>query len=317
MKILLKSFFFLLSVFFLTTSCNSGKELQGYSADNMPERLDSTLLWELRGKGIRKPSYIFGTIHMISEKDFLMTETTTASLKKTKKLVMEIDLSQMMATSMKMLSMAPMQDNKKLKDLLSEEDYNIVKTFFTEEAENPELKMMPFEMIENWKPMLLQSFLYKDMIEGPVKAYEMEFLTLGQSNDMEFGGLETIEDQIGVFEKIPYTEQAEALVEMIKDMKAGKNTGQNEFEKLVKVYKLQDIDGMVEMSGEQMEEMGEEAADALLNNRNENWIPLILDMAKEGPTFFAVGAAHLGGESGVIRLLMKEGYTLIPVKKID
>ena len=46
--------------------------------------------------------------------------------------------------------------------------------------------MMPFEMIENWKPMLLQSFLHADMIEGPVKACEMEFLTLGKAAEMDF-----------------------------------------------------------------------------------------------------------------------------------
>jgi len=34
---------------------------------------------------------------------------------------------------------------------------------------------------------------------------------------------------------------------------------------------------------------------------------------KDGPVFFAVGAGHLGGANGVIRLLRKEGYELTPV----
>ncbi len=313
MKFIIKTLLLTLS-FGLLLSCNSGKKLSGgYSADNIPERLDATLLWELRGPGIRKASYVFGTIHMIGEKDFVLTDATKEALSKSKTLVMEIDLSEMLASSMKMLTMAPMRDGKKLKDLISEEDYQLVKTYFAEEAQSAELKLLPFETIENWKPMLLQSFLYQDMIEGPVKAYEMEFLNLGKANEMEFGGLETIEDQIGVFEKIPYKDQAEALVEMIKDIQSGKNTGKNEFEKLVEMYKSQDIDGMVEMSGEQFEQM-DNAEDALLNNRNKNWIPQIIERAKKEPTFFAVGAAHLGGENGVIRLLMQEGYYLIPVK---
>lgn len=303
-----------LLLFSALQACQSSKPLVSYSSDNIPSRLDSTLLWEIRGKGIKQPSYIFGTIHMISEKDFFLTEYTKKRIEKSKKMVMEIDVSQMMASSMKMLSMAPMQDNKKLKDLIPEEDYLMVKKYFAEDAQSAEIKLMPFEMIENWKPMLLQSFLYQDMIKGPVKAYEMELLNIGKSNEMEFGGLETIEDQLAVFEKIPYKDQAKDLVEMIKDIQAGKNSGATEFAKLVEIYKLQDIDGMVEISGEQFEEM-ENAEEALLINRNKNWIPLIIEMAKKQPTFFAVGAAHLGGPDGVIRLLMKEGYQLSPVKE--
>jgi len=30
-------------------------------------------------------------------------------------------------------------------------------------------------------------------------------------------------------------------------------------------------------------------------------------------SFYAVGAGHLGGENGLINLLLKEGYTVTPV----
>ena len=48
--------------------------------------------------------------------------------------------------------------------------------------------------------------------------------------------------------------------------------------------------------------------DILLKNRNRNWIPIMGRMMREAPTLFAVGAGHLGGESGVVALLRKEGY---------
>jgi uncharacterized protein len=37
-------------------------------------------------------------------------------------------------------------------------------------------------------------------------------------------------------------------------------------------------------------------------------------MMTEKQTFFAVGAGHLGGEKGVVSLLIKEGYKLKPLK---
>ncbi len=54
-------------------------------------------------------------------------------------------------------------------------------------------------------------------------------------------------------------------------------------------------------------------SDLLLTNRNKKWIPEIIEQAKLKPTFFAVGAAHLGNDVGVINLLRKQGYTVTPV----
>ena len=57
----------------------------------------------------------------------------------------------------------------------------------------------------------------------------------------------------------------------------------------------------------------EEEAD-LLDNRNHNWIKMMPDMMTEQPTLFVVGAAHLCGEQGVLKLLEELGYTVEGVK---
>jgi uncharacterized protein YbaP (TraB family) len=217
--------------------------------------------------------------------------------------------------AVEMLRLAPMNDKKTLKDLVSAEDYANIKNYFEKESTNPEVKMMPFSMIENWKPMLLQSFLYTDMIKGKTKSYELELINIAKKEKLEFGGLETIGDQMSVFDKIPYADQATALSEMITEIKKTKGRAdmKNEFDELVQLYKSQDVDGMVEKSQESFDKM-DNSQDELLTKRNKNWIPLIIEMAKDKPTFFAVGAAHLGGENGVIRLLMQAGYTVEAVE---
>jgi uncharacterized protein YbaP (TraB family) len=282
--------------------------------DSDSTRLAKSLLWEVSGKGIKK-SFIFGTIHMIGEADYFLNEPVQRSIRKSKKMVMEIDISQSMQTAVKMLMLAPMKEGKKLSDLLNDSDYQLVKNFFTKETKNKEAQVMPFELTEKWKPMLLQSFLYSDMIEGAVKSYEMELLAIGTKRKMKFDGLETIEDQINIFDKIPYEDQAKELLEMIKEIKAGKNAGKAEFSKLVTLYKSQDLDAMVELSGEDLFKEMQNAEQELLINRNRKWIPKILTFSKESSVFYAVGAAHLGGKNGIIRLLRKEGLTLKPVLK--
>lgn len=51
----------------------------------------------------------------------------------------------------------------------------------------------------------------------------------------------------------------------------------------------------------------------LLDNRNRNWILRFKQITKDKTVFIAVGAGHLGGNSGVINLLRKRGYTVRPV----
>jgi len=305
-----QSIFFL---FFLSLISVASAQQSPKKTNEIPERLDNSLLWELSGKGIKK-SYIFGTIHMISENDYVLDERTMKAIKKCKKMVMEIDISQSLQTGMKLLALSGMKGGKTLADLISPEDYQMVKTYFEKEAKSAEAKMMPFNMIEKWKPMLLQSFLYQDMIEGSMKSYEMELLNIGTERKMKFDGLETVEDQINVFEKIPYTDQAKALVELIKEIKKDENSGKAEFKKLIDLYLTQDIEGMVEMSGEEFLNDMENGEAELLTNRNQKWIPKIKNFSKDKPVFYAVGAAHLGGPNGILRLLMKEGYSLKPVK---
>ncbi|MBL4650595.1 MAG: TraB/GumN family protein [Aureispira sp.] len=269
-------------------------------------------MWKVTGKGI-KPSYVFGTIHMIGADDFFWNKSMEKAFKKTKKLVMEMDMSQQMAMAIQMMKLAPMKGGETLKDLVSEEDYKIIETYFTEEAKSPQAKMT-FGMAQTWQPMLLQSLLYMEMIDGPVKAYEMELTAMGKEADMVFGGLETVAEQMAVFNSIPYKEQAKGLLEMIQNLKKG-DEGENEFAKILKFYIAQDVDGMLEAMQGDLDEMGNQ--DEMLDNRNLKWIPQIIETSKEMPTFYAVGAGHLGGEKGVIRLLRKEGFKVTPVKNKD
>ena len=98
------------------------------------------------------------------------------------------------------------------------------------------------------------------------------------------------------------------LVETIKTS----STEDDTLQKLIALYKDQDITGLFEMMKE--DESIAEYEDALLFTRNKNWIPLMSEMMKEQATFFAVGAGHLGGELGVLNLLREAGYTVAVFK---
>ena len=304
--------YLLLAVTFITTSCKSTKKAMGEKVEmNAYQPLTNSLLWKIEGNGLTTSSYLYGTIHLIDSDDFYLPSGTLAAIDATKKMVFEVDMNEMsdMGSMMGLMNKAFMNDNKTLKDLISAEDYKLVDDHFKELG-------LPLMMLERMKPMFLTVFASGDMDpaglqNGSMKSYEMEFLDMAKSSDKPVAGLETIEFQMSVFDSIPYTAQAEMLVETIKTG----DSDSSEFDKMIQMYKDQKINDMVAMISDEDEQLSD-YEDVLLNKRNEAWISGMKKMMIEMPTFFAVGAGHLAGERGVIHLLRKEGFTLTPISHI-
>ena len=273
-----------------------------------PTPAENALLWRISGNELATPSYLYGTIHLIGKDDFFLTDSTLSAIANAKMVTFEINMEDMnnLAAQMGLLMKAFMEDGKTLKDLLNDEDYQLVKDHFDKIG-------LPLFMLERIKPMFLTVMAGGDMTpeamqSGEMLSYELEIMELAEAGKKKMGGLETMEFQMSVFDSIPYEAQADMLVEAIRSSDAG----DDEFKRMIELYKNQDIVGMVDMMGEE-EGIGE-YEDVLLNTRNKNWIPVMGEMMVAQPTFFAVGAGHLAGEMGVVALLREAGYLVEPIR---
>jgi uncharacterized protein YbaP (TraB family) len=293
------------------TQQNIADQEGSVSVQNASEEsvLENALLWKIEGNDLEQPSYLYGTIHLITEEDFYWPSGTLAAFDASDKVAFEIDMDDMfdMSKQMSMMSRAFMNDGKILKDFYSSEDYGIVKAHFEEMG-------IPLFFLERLKPMFLTVFASGDVEFGGdlsggsgMRSYEMELFDLCQESNKEVSGLETIEFQMSVFDSIPYQVQADMLLETIKSA----DVEDDSFKMMVDMYRNQDINKMVSSMAE--DESIKAYESILLDNRNSNWIPVMSDMMKQNSVFFAVGAGHLGGEKGVINLLKKAGYTLTPL----
>ena len=56
---------------------------------------DNSLLWKISGNGLEKPSYVFGTIHMICENDYIMTPVIEKTIQSVDAYYAELDFSNM------------------------------------------------------------------------------------------------------------------------------------------------------------------------------------------------------------------------------
>ena len=278
------------------------------SSEMKYEALDKALLWKISKDNMDNPSYLYGTIHIIPSEEYFLPTGTLEAIGNSERMVFEIDMKEMndIGKQMSLLAGAFMKDGLTLKDLYTDEEYKIVKDNFDKMG-------IPLFFMERLKPMLLTIFASGDidptsLQSGKSKSYEMEFLELAESSKIKTGGLETMDYQMSLFDSIPYSDQAEMLLESIQ-LSDEDNAS---FQAMIDVYKNQDIEAMQTMFEE--EDGGIEGhEDILLINRNRNWIPVMKDFMKEGTVFFAVGAGHLAGKEGVIHLLRKAGYKLEPV----
>jgi uncharacterized protein len=261
-----------------------------------------SLLWRVSGNGLVQPSYVYGTIHLICPQDYFVTDSTKAAVENAQKVYLELDMDDPKMMS-KMQSKMLMNDNKKLKDLISEADYKLLNDYFKQKMG------MSVEMMGRMKPFVMMSALYMPMLNCQPKSYETEFVNIATKNKKEVLGLETVESQMEIFDKIPYEKQAAMVLDMVKKGDASKK----EFDAMIALYKAQNIKKLYKMMDDSDTDFnGYE--DLMLYNRNAAWIPVMEAAMKTQRTFFGVGAAHLGGQQGVLKLLKKKGYKVTAVK---
>jgi uncharacterized protein len=279
----------------------------GKAQSGKPRPLEKSLLWEISGNGLIKPSYLYGTIHMICKDDASLGDSLIAAIQKSDRVYFEVDMDNLleMITALKDFKM---RNDTTLADLLSKEDYEKVKDYMESKS-----GILPFSKLETYKPMLASSLLMESGI-GCEDAVAMEQLILEEAkkNKKRIEGLETMSYQASIFDSIPYKLQAEQLLKYVNE-DGSKSESEKQFEEMIEAYKAQDIEKLAEYVKEDDGGLGN-YEDILIYNRNRNWVEKLKKLMPEKSLTIAVGAGHLAGEKGVIKLLRKEGYTVRPVK---
>ena len=132
-------------------------------------------------------------------------------------------------------------------------------------------------------------------------------------------GLETVEETFAVFAGI----SREAQVDFLRLELSDTDTSGAIFMTLAKQYtegriaEIQALSNVLaarDIPMEQVNAMNDVLLEPLLNQRNRNWLPAIVDAGREGSAVIAVGALHLGGEDGLLRLLEGEGFDITRIE---
>jgi Uncharacterized protein conserved in bacteria len=280
------------------------KKGAGKTQHAVTNQLDNTLLWKISGNGLKQPSYLFGTMHILCAEDARLSDTLKKVIHDSKIIYFELNMDNFKEL-MGAFKYLRMHDGKKLSELLTKEEYERVEQYF-----NNNKSILPFAMMNRFKPYFISSLIGEQMMSCSQKN-GMEELIMRESKqyNKEIRGLETTEFQASIFDSIPYEKQAKDLVAYIDSID---NYRQVTLE-MVEVYRQQNLERMDSLMHKSDPGM-EEYMDLLLYGRNRHWVAQMPEIMKQHTTLFAVGAGHLPGEQGVINLLRKAGYKVTPMK---
>lgn len=263
---------------------------------------NKSLLWKISGKEMQQPSYLFGTIHIVCQENYVWTKTMKKSFEATQEVCMEMDMDDP-SILMQVATAMVEQSGKKLEDYFTAEEYTLVEKYFRDSLG------VNITMFASMKPIVLQTLLTSSSPTcDSVVSYEVKLSEIAKEQGKEITGLESPAEQIKLLDQIPVDSIVQELVRIAK----GHTDEMSQYQEMIDAYKRQDIQtlhALIMKSKEEGDNM-----DAFLDERNEKWIDRMAERMDQKSIFFAVGAGHLWGEKGLIHLLKEQGYMVEPVK---
>jgi uncharacterized protein YbaP (TraB family) len=243
----------------------------------------------------------YGTIHIQDKRVFAFDNTVKQIFESCDAFAMEIlmdEISQEEALD------AMLMKNTTLDKLLSKEEYRILDSVV---KANTGAGLFIYNKM---KPFFLSSQLMQmNMQQDMELALDLYFLKNARDAGKPCFGVEKFMDQINAIDAISLEDQADMLFVGLTD-----TTGNNDTDKLdemLETYMNFDLDKLFEMTNDTA--LPAEFNKAFLIDRNVGMAKNFVKIAKKQSVFCAVGAAHLPGNTGIIELLRKKGYTVEPV----
>lgn len=260
-----------------------------------------TLLWRITGKGLQQPSYVYGTMHLQDKRLFRFGDSVYHAIETTQGLATEIDFQEAVDSLF----------NNREKDAEKDKQLAKQKIKLDRSKLNPTAQSLlrKFGITGN----IISKKELKDIHEFRTQALlqrgEMPtivdgfLLGIAQRQGKWTGGIEDVDDQLDIRDEMGSELEPASVLQSEKDFREA-------VDNMIKIYVAQDLDKIDQWSNR---EFDGKTRDAILVKRNVKMAWRMDSLSAVRPTFFAVGAAHLPGDSGVVQLLRNRGLRVEPV----
>jgi uncharacterized protein len=269
-------------------------------------RADSALhsLWELHGK--HNTVYLFGSIHVLRQSDYPLPPVVLNAYSHAKSIFMEVNLAEMDAQTMQaeLLNSAMLKDGKTLPQVLGKQRYDHA----GELAHDVGVELSTFDQFAPWfAAEAISQLQLMQLGFDPKSGVEMYFLDRARSDGKSVAGLETIHDQIAIFDALSLDAQAQYLLSSLEEA----HDLPKEVDAMVQAWSRGDI---AWFETQMKSDLGKDPQlyQSVLVARNRKWVPKIEALLNDDRDYLViVGTGHLVGAGSVIDLLKKDGITAV------
>jgi uncharacterized protein YbaP (TraB family) len=268
----------------------------------LPSHADTPLhsLWELHGK--HNTVFLLGSIHVLRPGDYPLSPAVMQAYTSSKSLLMEINLADMDLEQLQaeMLASAMLPAGKSLPGVLGPQRYSRAESL----ARDVGVELATFDQFAPW--FAAEAISQLQLLQlgfQPTSGVEMYFLERARSDGKSIAGLETVHDQIALFEGLSLDAQAEYLVASLEQA----HELPKQVDDMVRAWQRGDT---AWFDDQLKSELGRDPVlyQSVLAARNRKWIPKIEALLNDDKNYLViVGTGHLVGRNSVIDLLKKDG----------
>ena len=248
--------------------------------------------------------YLFGTVHALPQDVEWYDGRIAGAFDASDEFVTEIDMAQADAAGQTIMAQAALPAGTTLRSLMTDEDRVEYEGVLTSMG-------MPVEALDTVEPWFaaMNLSLLPLLQAGYTPDMGVEMKLTGRADGKTRGALETVEQQIALFDTLPMDAQLTFLDETVEAVPRAADT----LSAMVAEWAKGDADALAELMNAEMDDPA--LYKRLLTDRNANWADWIESrMAQPGKVFVAVGAGHLAGKGSVQEQLQAKG---IDVTRIE
>jgi uncharacterized protein YbaP (TraB family) len=276
------------------------------------------ILWKIEAKTPgTPPSWLLGTAHLTDPRITTLSEKAHDALDGARVVALELaeatDQQRLAMATMGQARFLVMPPGKSMWDLIPDADEAAIKA-------NPNLSQDRAATLDVLQPWVVAASLSIPVCEQRRQAAGLATLDitiggLALKRGISVEGLEKVEEQLGVFAKMPLDTQAKYLIAVARSSVHMTDY----FETLIALYQRRQLAALMPLSkyidpaANDVEVMGFFEQD-LIAKRNRTMHERAQALIDGGNAFIAVGALHLPGKDGLVELLRKSGYTVTAVE---
>lgn len=201
------------------------------------------------------------------------------------------------------VEMSLFPNNGNLKDFISPKKYiklkDKVKKYFE----------INLDTVSHLRPLFINTLLQEKLFGSNLVSMDESLHKKAVSEGLRIIGLETIDNNVQLFEKLDINTEIDQLLHFLKNI----SNSTNKLKAMESAYIKEDIQKLYKMSKKGIGKL----KSILLYDRNVNFVDQLAKFGNERPYLACIGAGHLSGKYGVLRGLKKCGYIVKPIHSKD